>query len=231
VCFCCRRVRMAVGVPLAPVVPLSLCLVPGPLHTLLRAYKDAHVPEARRRGRTALQLLLAAFLRRHEGCIAALIGGRADLYVPVPPSQRPGPPPLEELTRACELSQAAWAPGLLCRGRGALGHLRASARGFGVDPGRRRMIEGRRVVLVDDTLTTGARAQSTAVALRTARARTAVVVLGRVLRPDRNPAHARYWRAYGGLGWDLASCCVEVPAAAVPQLPMWSAGMVPSRPA
>ena len=50
-----------------------------------------------------------------------------------------------------------------------------------------------RVVLLDDTYVSGSRAQSAAATLRRAGARSAVIVpVGRVLRPDRLPAHAAY---------------------------------------
>ena len=51
-------------------------------------------------------------------------------------------------------------------------------------------VAGRRVVLLDDTYVSGARSQSAAAGLRRAGAASVVVVvLGRVVRPDRVPAH------------------------------------------
>lgn len=58
---------------------------------------------------------------------------------------------------------------------------------FIVPKGRRRQIEGRRILLVDDVFTTGATAQACARALKTGgAAHTDVVTLARVARP-RNP--------------------------------------------
>ncbi|HEX4244408.1 MAG TPA: phosphoribosyltransferase, partial [Acidimicrobiales bacterium] len=85
----------------------------------------------------------------------------------------------------------------LVRGTGALGHLRPSRSGFVIHPlvdpaGLRR----RRVLVVDDSYTTGSRAQSAAAALRLAGMRVgAILVLGRVVAPRSCPWHAGFWAA------------------------------------
>ena len=57
-----------------------------------------------------------------------------------------------------------------------------------------------RVLLLDDTYVSGARAQSAAAALSLAAARSTLIVpLGRVLRPDRVALHADFLRRHAGL--------------------------------
>jgi ComF family protein len=64
------------------------------------------------------------------------------------------------------------------------GRLRNVAHAFQVRPGRTNLLAGRRIVLVDDVLTTGATATECAAALRRAgAAEVAVLTLARVVRP------------------------------------------------
>ena len=69
--------------------------------------------------------------------------------------------------------------------------MRPNARAFSVAD--HASVRGARIVLLDDTYVSGARAQSAAAALRRAGARSAVIIpVGRVLRPDLVGAHAAY---------------------------------------
>jgi hypothetical protein len=80
---------------------------------------------------------------------------------------------------------------VLERADGGIGHMRPNARAFAVPGSCRGAVRGARVLLLDDTYVSGARAQSAAAALRYSGARSALIVpLGRVIRPDRFAAHA-----------------------------------------
>ena len=60
-----------------------------------------------------------------------------------------------------------------------------------------RAVAGARVLLLDDTYVSGARAQSAAAALARAGARcTLIAPLGRVLRPGRIALHAEFLRRH-----------------------------------
>jgi hypothetical protein len=90
---------------------------------------------------------------------------------------------------------ARWDPCALRRGDATVGHMRPDARAFTIVSAARPELVSRRCLLIDDTYVSGARAQSAAAALRRAGARSVViVVLGRVLRPDRVSAHATFLR-------------------------------------
>jgi adenine/guanine phosphoribosyltransferase-like PRPP-binding protein len=191
--------------PCPLVVPISLYTIPGELHATLRRYKDARCPDRRERDALAVGDLLSRFLERHLGCLSGGAGG-VDLITTVPSSAgRPSPHPL---AGALELVPRLAAPleETLVRGPVALGHARASDHGFEV----RRSVEGAKVVLVDDTLTTGARAQSAASALTAWGAQVlAVVVVGRVVDPLHSLAARRWWRDHAGQPFDLERCCLE----------------------
>jgi hypothetical protein len=228
VCFACRLVARRLGVVLAPVLPMQMCPLPGPLYTVLMGYKEAPVAEARARFGPIVRSLTAAFLRAHEDCIATLAGGRPDFVLPVPSTVRPGGSPIARIPGlAADVESALpgvrWT-GLLCRTSEPVGHMRPSARAFAVPPTLRCRVADRRLILLDDTYVSGARAQSAAAALRRAGACSVVVVcLGRVLRPNRVQAHANFLsrRQPGDSGSLRADAngpcarCVQTPAGTV----------------
>jgi hypothetical protein len=187
-------------VALAPVFPVWLCPLPGPLYTVLMGYKEAPVDEARTRFSAIVRTLSADFLHAHADCITAAVGGAPQIVLPVPSSLRPGGSPLERVDGLASdvesaLPGARWSPQLIRRTGEPVGHMQPATRAFAVAPEFHRALSGRRVVLLDDTYVSGSRAQSTAASLRRAGAASVViVVLGRVLRPDRVPAHADFLR-------------------------------------
>lgn len=196
-CFACRTVTTRLGVPLAPVMPVHLCPVPGPLYTVLMGYKESPVDDARRRFAQRVLHLFADFFVAHQACLARALGDGVVLVLPVPSSSRPGRASLEAVEGLDALSASAvspgaiWAPRVLQRSDGGIGHMRPNARAFAVPRSSRGTVRGSRVLLLDDTYVSGARAQSAAAALRRSGARSALIVpLGRVIRPDRFAAHA-----------------------------------------
>ena len=197
-CFACRRVGRCLGLALAPVFPVRLCPLPGPLYTVLMGYKESPVREARRRFGPMVRALFEEFVSSHACCLFAA-GGTSDLVLPVPSSARPAGSPLggvDGLASACA-PLGDWMPHLLARAESPVGHMRPARRAFEVPAAHTPAVAGRRTVLLDDTYVSGARAQSAAAALRRAGARSVViVVLGRVLRPDRSAGHAAFLERY-----------------------------------
>jgi hypothetical protein len=175
-CFHCRLHAESAPGLLADVVAPVACAPKGSrLATDLWVYK-ADRPGAREAGGTLLAMLLV-FLREDGPRVWQRAGMPAPAFVCVVPSGRgrPGPHPLQALVRSC--LALPWVT-LLARPA-------ADTWGRVLDPGRfcaPSPLTGQAVLLLDDTWTSGGTAQSAAVALKRAGARSvAVVVIGRHL--------------------------------------------------
>jgi hypothetical protein len=198
-CFACRTLVHRLKLPLAPVLPASLCPLPSPLYAVLMGYKESPVEEVRLQSARLVGELFPVFLTDHRACLEAAAGGRVELVLPVPSSARPGRAPLERVGGLAALAvsalggQASWLPSALRRVPGEIGHMHPNAAAFTVPPMARAAVRDSRVLLIDDTYVSGSRSQSAAAALRLAGAGAVVIApLGRVLRPERFGAHAAF---------------------------------------
>ena len=207
-CFSCSRVLAQVSRPCRRVAPVSLYELGSPLHRALRAYKDGGSPGVRARYTSVVVGLLAGFLAAHASCVGAGASPPWDLATTVPSTSGAVPHPLEQV-----LATVPWLKHRrsLVRTAVALGHLRAHDRGFEVSDA----VQGQRVLVLDDTWTSGARAQSAASALAVAGAVVvAVVPLGRFVDPTWSPRVARWWSRRADLAFDVGSCCLGPPVGA-----------------
>ena len=181
-CFQCDLHRKCAGGSLADVVvPVAFAVKDSPHARQLWQYKSANLSEAARTGSaTTLRALLLVFLRDHGPCVWRAAGsewqaagreGPTQLAVVPTGRGRPGPHPLRALI--APYLTAPWAE-LAARPGGE------QARDLDPDRFVAAVRPGARVLLIDDTWTTGSSAQSAAMALRRAGARSvATVVLGR----------------------------------------------------
>jgi adenine/guanine phosphoribosyltransferase-like PRPP-binding protein len=191
--------------PCHHVVPLSLYAIPGGLHATLRRYKDGGAAADRRRHTTFVASLLARFLFDHGDCLQSGRAGEWDFITTVPSTGRPGPHPLEGAVGLVPWL-AAQHRETLVRGTGTMGHNVACDTGFVAAPD----VRGSRILLVDDTFTTGARAQSAASALQLAGARViAVMPIGRVIDPSHGEHALAYWTSRSRELFDFGRCCLE----------------------
>lgn len=198
-CFCCATVAAQLGMPLVPVVSMTTYRLGDEMHQTLRRYKDDPSASTRRRAVDRCVAMLAVFVDGHRTGIEAQSGGAWDTVVTVPSSTTPGRSPVDAVVS--EVGSLAVAHRhVLVRGPGRLDHLHPSRSGFVVDPRIDRATLGRRrALVVDDSYTTGARAQSAATALRLVGMRVgAILALGRVIAPRSCPWHAAFWADYAG---------------------------------
>ena len=165
------------------VVPISYSVSGGPLHAMLAGYKRTCGPQAR-----AFEIRLAAVLSRyldlHERCIAeAASVERFDLVTTVPSSdrERDAHHPLRRVVG--QLTEP-----VRDRYRRLLRRSAARSQPREFDVARFEIcheFHGASVLLIDDTWTTGANAQSAAAALKAAGATAvAAVAVGRYLNED-----------------------------------------------
>ncbi len=95
---------------------------------------------------------------------------------------------------------------LLTPGPERASHNRASDKAYSVTGSVRDL----RVLLLDDTYTSGARVQSAASALQLAGARVvAVVPIGRVINPGYSGESAALWKRAKERQFDFEVCCLE----------------------
>jgi predicted amidophosphoribosyltransferase len=201
-CYCCSTLVARLQMPLAPVTAVTPYRVGDEMHRLLRGYKDASEAEVRSASVDRLAGLFGRWLGDQRSRLLARTGGRWDVVVGVPSSHRPGVP-VDALLRAVPALARTHRP-LLVRGSEPTDHLVASRRGFEVTPGLGGGSTGDRALVVDDSFTTGARAQSAVAALRAAGIRVAgVLVVGRVVAPDSASWQAAYWDSTAGLRRDF----------------------------
>jgi len=186
-------------------VPISYSEHFGQLHTNLAAYKRAS-EWAARPVRMQLAAVLWRFLALHEPCIARAAGARHFSLVTTVPSgsiERDAQHPLREIVSAIVEPTRDRFERLLMRSGTAVADRV-------VDPLKyspTRDLDGESVLVIDDTWTTGANAQSAAGALKTTGAgRVAVLAIGRHVNPEWKGNAARL-RSLPAFSWE--TCAVH----------------------
>jgi hypothetical protein len=149
--------------------------------------------------------LLGYFLQLHGDCVATAAGGQWNIITSVPSSRdREGEHPLETAIKLVPELRDQYEP-LLRLGPGEITHTVAGDDGY--EPLRR--LDGERILLVDDTFTSGARAQSAASAINNGGGVAAAILpVGRVINPNWSDQHHEYWRRQSRVVFDFDRCCV-----------------------
>jgi hypothetical protein len=201
-CFQCDLHWQCAAGGLADVVVPVAFAVKGTAHARrLWQYKSARVTAAEASEHAAtIRAMLLVFLRDHGPCLWRSAGSAPPTHVAVVPTarRRPGRHPLRSLLEG--YLTIPWA---------GLAPIPDGERLRDLDPGRFRAarLPGARVLLIDDTWTTGSSAQSAAMALRAAGARSVVtVVLGRHVSAQM-AGRAGLWPA--GMPFRMNSCAVH----------------------
>jgi Phosphoribosyl transferase domain len=205
-CWNCRIIA-AGGV--RTIVPISLVhKVESQLYASLRDYKSESqyiTDRVRRDHRLLLAAALQRFLRVHRSHIEEAASAEWDAIQVVPSTRTDrAEHPLERVV--------GMAPGL----RDDLVHfLTATGEPIsrtGPNPAAFSAsadVTGRRVLIVDDTFTTGSHVQSAAVALSNAGATVvAAIPIGRVIDTNR-PEKEEFWRGQRAIAFDFDTCALE----------------------
>jgi predicted amidophosphoribosyltransferase len=203
-CFACNHCEHR----LDAVAPISYSVAHEQLHHALAGYKRAPQPVARR-----LQVELAAVLWRHlathEPCIARaarISAARWELVTTVPSSDRERDQfhPLTQIVAELVEPTRARHRRLLRRSAKPVDPRAFDAEKF--EPTIR--LDGEPVLLIDDTWTTGANAQSAAAALKTAGAgRVAMLVIGRHVHREWHDNDRRLGALAGQFDWGRCVFC------------------------
>lgn len=192
--------------PCRLVVPISLAEPSGQLYTVLRGFKN---PSYARHHDFELQVaaLIGRFLRDHGSCIRLTAGRVWTTITSVPSTRaRSDEHPLERAIKRVGDLRDVYEP-LLARGSAPLGNRLASDDGFEVTAD----VGGDRVLLIDDTFTSGARVQSAASALHLAGADVvAVLIVGRFIRPNPDYPHDQeLLDRSADVPFDFSRCCLD----------------------
>jgi len=200
-CTSCTKVERGVDRPLHPVTPISLTTRATGLYAALKQYKGRPNHLAFRQ-RNRLAELIGSFLEAHRTCVAP---DGYDTAVVVPSlGLGAASHPLGSTLRMAGLEGRGLADALFV-GPGRLDRNVADRCAYVC---RRELVEGRRVLLVDDTYTTGAHLHSAAAALEEADARSVhLLVVGRHQRSEWAPGRAQIrWAALRENVWTPNVC-------------------------
>jgi len=207
-CLTCVDTIGQVTRPASLVIPIAFYRLGSPAHAVLRGYKDHPTPSIRRTLSGHVARLVAAFLAQHRACIASAARTDWDAIVVVPSTTRPGSKHPLHLALASSPALASELVVGLHRTTAHLDHNHASDQAYRPASGVLR----RRVLLIDDTYTTGARLHSAASALQTSDVRVvAAVVVGRIL--DQDQPLTRRGSASARPPFRLKACLLCGPAA------------------
>ena len=215
-CYQCNQALRLLPSVADVVAPIALAVKGEQLAHELWAYKYSPHEGARRRLQVGLAAVLWRWLAAHEGCIAQAAGTVSFRLVTTVPGTvaRTDAHPIEQIVGGIVgVMRDRYERLLTPRGEVEQGRSHDQAR-FAVS----RRLDGESVLLIDDTWTTGAHAQSAASALRSSGADVVgIVVIGRHFSRhfNRTPADPyreaaeSYYRAARTQGWDWGTCCLE----------------------
>lgn len=188
-CYRCNEARKVIG-ELPRVTPITMSIERGQAHQALRGYKDGG-PGVRPRFTLQLAGLVAVFLSGHRGCL-----GEWDYVTTVPSANRDAP-----------YAIVNHIPALRDQHRRVL-TAGTSPSGLDVDPDLFTVprLGGERVLLIDDTFTSGRSVYSATGALRAAGASVVgPLVIGRHVNPSWPDSQVLLeWLA--DQPWDEANC-------------------------
>jgi len=206
-CWSCAQTTATVTHPVELVVPISFYRLGAQLYTVLSSYKRSPDAAVRAQLATIVAATLSRFVAAHGDHIRETAGDDWDILTIVP-SKDTGDGP-HALATAIGLSgrlRKRFEPLLEPLEPETISRANASDSGYRAA----RDLHGERVLLVDDTFTSGATLQSAASALALGGAKViAGLVIGRVIHPGFSPEMGELWAKQSALPFDFDVCCLE----------------------
>lgn len=207
-CFPCGQSSKIIGGASADAVSfVSLAPRDEQMATELASYKDSRtLPRLCQQKTLGLSAVLLKWLLRHEQCLARRAElGTFDFVTSIPSTKGRTPHPLVAVAAARIVNTPNRYRDLLVVNRTDLDDRAPAIDRYRVDSA----LQGQRVLVIDDTWTTGAHAQSASAALKLAGASgVGVVAIGRWFNPDYQDQRSWLTR-HRAVGWDWSRCCLE----------------------
>ena len=200
-CWSCARIEGGLGGELRPLLPLSLTKRGTGLYAALRQYKGRPGSVALRQ-QARLAELVAAFFERHSACVAP---DGFDKVAVVPSMQVPAEPHPLIATLKSVPQLAHKVVDVLHAGSASVDRNVADRAAYHCADS---VVDGDRILLVDDIYTTGAHMQSAAAALGDNGARSiSLVAVARHQDPSWPPARRLLeWSAAAQRAWTVETC-------------------------
>ena len=217
-CWCCRKICLDLAISpdcVPPILPMALYRSGDRWNAVLRRYKDAPVGAARRYYADILRLRIEQYLSLHRPCLVRETNG-FDAYCVVPSSQVgrvvDAPHPLEAVLGRVQTLGPLGVVRLSAGEKEIAGHLKPNKTAF--VPRDVVNVTGARILVVDDSWVTGARALSAVATLGAAGATVSgVFVLGRAIDPSASAYSRSWWAAQVSRGQrgalDGDRCCMQ----------------------
>lgn len=195
-CSSCSKTSRQVENPLHTVIPISYYVKPdddepsGPFRAAVHGYKESDDPVERAELGLVVGGILARYLYEHGDALADVFG-EWDEIVAVPSTKSPPPSTLARILKATYSDFVSEPVELLTNGPGRMDFVRAAEDGFSLTTD----VDGARILLIDDTFTTGARTQSAAHALHAGGAEVVVgLTVARKIRVNERYKTVDLWQ-------------------------------------
>lgn len=202
-CFSCERTSAQVLYPCELVLPISYYTTPSALRDRMHDYKEHPDPAVREDQSHSVAAILARYLVEHHDALIARFGAW-DEVVAVPSTHHDNRPALQTAIEANFPDALGPFTRPIEHGPGAMTFNQASPTGF--IPIAGSAISGRRMLLVDDTYTTGARLQSAHHGLVAAGSTVvAAIVVTRKIKPDPRYGSDRLWERQTAVPFNFCS--------------------------
>ena len=188
-CGSCITTSGQVTHPCPMIIPISYYATPSPLRERMHNFKEHPDPHIQATDGKAVAAIAARYILQHRDALTERYGPW-DATIAVPSTHRPGPPRLQTVIQDNFPGAVGPFATPLQQGAGDMDFNQASNTGFTSN----QNLTGQRVLLIDDTFTTGARIQSAHHALITAGATVPIaVVVTRKINPSAEHGNLDMW--------------------------------------